>query len=520
VTLSGFEVPPGAVDARLGVVAFEGDGSSDGDQVRVGAAAPLAAADAVGRADNFFDGSRRGASGAALAVAGDLPETSGEPDSWSGLDLHTVDVASAFAPGQTSAEFLATTEEDRFFLSGLVLSVSTVVPDLTLSRESVRDVDGPPLRPGDQLEYTVEINNSGSGAAPLVTLRAELPAALRYVPGSLELSSGAAVTPLTDAADADGGELTLGASELLSVRLGSGDGASGGPLELGETRVVRYRAAVATGAAGSVVSQAELSAANASGVITSSARTDSDLASAGVTPTEIVIDGCGADADCSASAGRCALELRPTRCVACLVDTDCPGLTPACDPTHVCVCQASGSEEALCDGKDDDCDGQIDEGLAGVACELGVGACRAAGVFVCDEGGEVRCAAEPSALQPELCSNGADDDCDGDVDGADADCAAAEPLSDEGPGAIAPAPAPAAEPGATRTSMPGVPVTPPAAPSLDANREGAGVSLGGGGGGACQFVPAAPSARGVAGLALALALGWARRRSRARALAS
>ncbi|HWO12326.1 MAG TPA: hypothetical protein VNN80_22675, partial [Polyangiaceae bacterium] len=116
VTLSGFEVPPGAVDARLGVVAFEGDGSSDGDQVRVGAAAPLAAADAVGRADNFFDGSRRGASGAALAVAGDLPETSGEPDSWSGLDLHTVDVASAFAPGQTSAEFLATTEEDRFFL--------------------------------------------------------------------------------------------------------------------------------------------------------------------------------------------------------------------------------------------------------------------------------------------------------------------------------------------------------------------------------------------------------------------
>ena len=523
VTLSGFEVPPGPVDARLAVVAYEGDGTLDGDQLRVGAAAPLGAADAVGVANNFFDGSRRGVSGAPLAAPGDLPETSGAPDSLSGLDLHVVDIADVLAPGQTSAEVVATTNNDSFVFAGLVLSAATAAPDLALSTQVVRDVNGPPLRPGDELEYTIEVNNSGSGAAPRVTLRVAVPAGVSYVPASLTLGSDASVLPLTDAVGDDAGELVvstgeelivrLGAAELAAGEIGAGEGTSGGPLEVGATRLVRYRVVLAADAVGSVVSQAELLAFSSSGAVTSSARSDSDLASPGVSPTQIVIDACGSDAECGPDSPRCDLATAPTVCVQCLSDADCPGLAPSCDPSRVCACVPQLPEEATCDGKDDDCDGLIDEELAGVPCEVSVGACRRPGVFVCDVGGEVRCSVEPFEPGPELCGNGDDDDCDGATDAADSDCASAgtgtEPLAGAGSEPLAP---PSVEPSSART--PASSLTPsPAVSAAEPRDPGAASSLGGGA--SCQLGPLAHAPR-APWLGLGLGLLWARRRRAAR----
>ena len=72
-------------------------------------------------------------------------------------------------------------------------------------------------------------------------------------------------------------------------------------------------------------------------------------------------------------------------------------------------------------GQDDDCDGEIGEGFdAGAPCAAGIGACRAQGEMICTADGlGTVCDAEPRPAADELCANGADDDCDGEVDEAD-----------------------------------------------------------------------------------------------------
>jgi hypothetical protein len=83
---------------------------------------------------------------------------------------------------------------------------------------------------------------------------------------------------------------------------------------------------------------------------------------------------------------------------------DCDDQAPAVHP---------GAEER-CNGIDDDCDAEADEGfILGGACSAGVGACERSGVTVCSpDGGGTVCGATPGEPQPETC-DGRDDDCDG-----------------------------------------------------------------------------------------------------------
>ena len=103
----------------------------------------------------------------------------------------------------------------------------------------------------------------------------------------------------------------------------------------------------------------------------------------------------------------------------------------ACSQSWVCeegqwYCDAQEPSEELCDGEDNDCDGQVDEGFVydgavfpddegkavGEACG-DVGICHE-GVIECVSEREVGCSTESMAI-PETC-DGRDNDCDGDVD--------------------------------------------------------------------------------------------------------
>ncbi len=422
VTLAGFEVPAGGFDAKLAVVAYEGDASIDGDELRFGPDEPLGPGDALLDSGNFFDSSRLSATGAAQSIPGDLPQLSGESDSMSGLDFDVVDVTDRVVPGQTSAAISAITDFDTYLLAGFVTSVTTFRPDLTQSVKTVIDVNGAPLRPGDELEYTVTVSNVGTDAALEVLLLDVLPAAVSFVPGSLAIISGAGAGALTDAADADRGELDASGAPTLVVRLGDGaDGNLGGRLDIGESSVVRYRVSVGAAASGDIENQAEISAIGELGGESSVTPTDGNLTGPGAPPTEIAVDACGVAADCAGLTPHCDPDASPRRCVECLLDAHCPGLQPRCDAGRECTCVAA-SAETSCDGKDDDCDGQIDEGFVGQPCTLGTGACAASGVTICDTTSTTRCGATPGAPGIEACSGGSDEDCDGLVDVGDPDC--------------------------------------------------------------------------------------------------
>ena len=90
------------------------------------------------------------------------------------------------------------------------------------------------------------------------------------------------------------------------------------------------------------------------------------------------------------------------------------------------VCDAIPGEpqKELCDGKDNNCDGFTDEDFPelGESCEVGIGECRSVGKYVCSpDGSGVVCDAVPGKPQVELCDK-KDNNCDGFTDEEAPDC--------------------------------------------------------------------------------------------------
>jgi hypothetical protein len=107
--------------------------------------------------------------------------------------------------------------------------------------------------------------------------------------------------------------------------------------------------------------------------------------------------------------------------LACKTMGVCTGVLAQCHGMDGWSCDYNADYQTVedmtkgCDGKDNDCDGKVDEPFdIGKTCPVGTGPCAGTGTWVCDGAGR-KCNGQMKQPQPEVC-NGIDDDCDGKID--------------------------------------------------------------------------------------------------------
>jgi clumping factor A len=341
VSLSGFLVPNAGFDAKLGVLAYEGDQVYDGDSLLFGQGTLTDAnrlSNPLNPVDNFFNGSRT-TLGVATNNAGDQPRLSGDPSTLAGLDLDVVDVTSRVRADQTSVNLRATSVTDAYFLGAFVTSISTFRPDFTPSTKTVKDVNGGGLLPGDEIEYTITVTNQGNDTSANTVLRDVIPTGTTLVAGSINVSSGANAGAQTDAAGDDQGRYDA-ATRTVTVNLGETATASaGGKIPVGQSSVVTFRVTVDANTRGVISNQGEIDASGERGAPTATTVTDGNAGQPGSPTTDIPVADCSTNADCGGATPICDLTQLPPTCVQCTEDKQCPGPGSTCDPlTKTCQC--------------------------------------------------------------------------------------------------------------------------------------------------------------------------------------
>src|SRR6266540_2874872 len=257
-TLSGFQVPNAGFDAKLAVLAYEGDFALTGDSL-VFAGHPLS--DGVNPVDNFFNGSRSFL-GNPVSVAGDLPQMDGMAASMSGLDLDVVDITPYVAAGQTSATIQATSSGDTYMIGALATSIATYQPEFGTAVKSYADLNGGLAVPGDILEYTVVATNTGNDTAVDVVMTDAFSAGITYLPGTIQITTGANSSPpgKTDQAGDDQAEYDV-ATRTITVRLGTGANATeGGTIAVGESSTIKFQVRIDATASATISNQALITA--------------------------------------------------------------------------------------------------------------------------------------------------------------------------------------------------------------------------------------------------------------------
>jgi uncharacterized repeat protein (TIGR01451 family) len=283
-TVNGFVTPPsGPVSTRVGVVTYEGDIGLTGDSFRLNG---VTLSDAVNPATNFFNST---ISSLGAHVATKNPNYVNQY----GFDIDLLNANGLLANGATSATISCTTNGDTFYPTVLTFATDLYAPVMEGNSftKSVTDVNGGSAQPGDVLEYTVRIQNTGQDNAVNTVFRDTLASNLTYVPGSFSIVNGPNPGAKTDATGDDQVDY-IGASRILVARLGTGaNQAVGGTVSVGVQTTVRFRATITAPVPnGTVVANQGGLAFNAAQLGTAfSTRSDADTVTAGFQPTATTV---------------------------------------------------------------------------------------------------------------------------------------------------------------------------------------------------------------------------------------
>jgi uncharacterized repeat protein (TIGR01451 family) len=288
INLSGFTTPPaGPVNVRLGTVAYEGDLGTTGDALKLN---NVTMSDAANPASNFFNSSitRFGTN-----VTAKNPNYINQL----GFDIDVINVPNtgnlALGNSATSATINLSTSGD-VYIPGVVTTAidiysPTVGGNIIKSVTNLNRNDGTAL-PGDILEYTISVGNTGQDGAINTVLTDPIPTNTTYVVGSLQVTAGANSGTKTDTSGNDQAEYDSTNNRVV-FRLGTGATASsGGTLAPAASTTVKFRVKIITSPTSSVISnQATVAFAAQTLGTNSTATSDGDAGSSGLQPTTIAI---------------------------------------------------------------------------------------------------------------------------------------------------------------------------------------------------------------------------------------
>lgn len=243
VTLTGLNVPSGqlaAGDAKMGVLAWEGDANLNGDYLKINNSVVF---NSINPADNIWNGT---ITDNGLHVTKKNPNYTNQM----GLDIDQFDVGAGYGilPNSNSVTLEFGTTADKYFPGLFTFTIKMKDPSINLDN-TVNDANSNHLAEiNEVLTYTLKGKNSGSGNANSIVITDTLPSSVTYVPNSLNIISAPGITTgiQTDISGDDMAEyIENGSIKTLQFRIGTGaTSTNGGTLTPNETYEVQFKVTV------------------------------------------------------------------------------------------------------------------------------------------------------------------------------------------------------------------------------------------------------------------------------------
>lgn len=188
ITISGFRTPvTGPVNARIGLVAYEGDNGSTGDRAILSDASNpdgTLLATTLSQGTNFFNGAND--DNGTLVTARNPADRN-----MLGFDIKNFDGPGILGNSSTSAQIDLASTSERYFPGVVTTAIDLFAPDFSPSTKTVTNLSGgTPARVGDRLRYTVTFVNAGQDPAINTSIVDPIPPGTSYVPGSLDVPTG------------------------------------------------------------------------------------------------------------------------------------------------------------------------------------------------------------------------------------------------------------------------------------------------------------------------------------------
>jgi len=243
VTLTGLNVPSGALqagDAKMGVVAWEGDANLKTDFLKING--------------NLFSNAKNPVNnpwnGTITTNGAHVTTKNPNYTNQMGLDIDQFDVGVGFdiSPGDNSVNLEFGAESDRYFPGAFTFTIKMKDPDIILNK-TVSDANNNNLAEANEIiTYKFKGKNTGIGNANSIVIADTLPSTITYLPGSLNVIScpGVSADFKTDAAGDDVAEYIVdGSIKTVRFRLGAGsNGTLGGTLAATDSFEVEFKATV------------------------------------------------------------------------------------------------------------------------------------------------------------------------------------------------------------------------------------------------------------------------------------